>query len=224
MRRVHSAIPGLDRLIQGGFPAGSAIAISGASGTGKSLFGLQFLYKGVVEYNEPGVLIQVGGFGSSLFWYEEMLGWNLAKLQEKGKIVIYSFKPKDYDKFEPNKIQGEVLGKLKNIMIPMGAKRVVIDAITPLAEKLGNKADYRRSLYETVEFFKENNITSLILAEENGVEENVCDGVIRLKQEEEAHGEYRKQLLVSKLVATNFPIAWYPVTISDRGFSVRPFL
>lgn len=224
MRRVHSAIPGLDRLIQGGFPAGSTIVVTGPSGTGKTMMGIQFLYKGVVEYNEPGVLIQVGGFGTTLLWYEEMLGWDLARLQEKGKLVIYSFKPKDYDKFEPTKIQGEVIGKLKNIVLPMGTKRVVIDAITPLSERMGNKSDYRRSLYETIEFFKENGITALILSEEKNVEENMCDGVIQLKQEEEAHGEFRKQMLISKMIATNFPMAWYPVTISDRGFSVRPFL
>ncbi|MCK4328191.1 MAG: hypothetical protein KAW41_07050 [Candidatus Diapherotrites archaeon] len=224
MRRVHTAIPGLDRLLEGGFPEGSSVVVSGSHGTGKTLLGLQFLYGGVKEYGEPGVLIQVGGFSDTLMRYENMMGWNLAKLQEKGKLVIYSFKPKDYDKFEPTKIQGEVLGKLRNIIVPMGTRRVVIDSITPLAERIGNKADYRRSLYETVEFFKENGITSIILSEDGDVEKHVCDGAIILRQLEEHNGEYRKQLLLSKMLATNFPIAWYPITISERGFSVRPFL
>jgi len=221
---MHTGIPGLDRLLGGGFPEGSAVLVTGAHGTGKTLLGLQFLYGGVKDYGDPGVLIQVGGFNSTLLWYENMLGWDLAKLQEKGKLVIYSFKPKDYGKFDPQKIQGEVLGKLRNIIVPMGTKRVVIDAITPLGEKLTAKADYRRSLCEMVEFFKENNITSIILSEGDDVEKHVCDGVISIRQYEEQSGEFRKQLLVSKMLATNFPVAWYPVTISERGFSVRPFL
>ena len=224
MQRIHTAIPGLDRLVEGGFPENASILIKGGSGTGKSLLGLQFLYGGVKNYGEPGALIQVGGFGTTLLWYEEMLGWDFAKLQEKGKLVIYSFKPKDYDKFEPTKLQGEVLGKLRDILLPMGIRRVVIDSISPLSEKLNDKSDYRRSLYETIEFFKENSITSLIISEGEGVEGSLCDGVIELQQAEEPNGEFRKRLLVSKMLATNFPIAWYPITISERGFSVRPFL
>ena len=224
MRRIHTSIPGLDRLIEGGFPENATILVKGGTGTGKSLLGLQFLYGGVKEQGEPGALIQVGGFGTTLLWYEEMLDWDFAKLQEKGKLVIYSFKPKDYDKFGPTKIQGEVLGKLRDILTPMGTRRVVIDSITPLSEKLADKSDYRRSLYETIEFFKENNITAIILSEGDGVAESLCDGVIELRQAEEPNGEFKKQILVSKMLATNFPVAWYPLTISDRGVSVRPFL
>ncbi len=224
MQRIHTAIPGLDRLIEGGFPENSSVLIKGGAGTGKSLLGLQFLYGGVKDYGEPGILIQAGGFGTTLLWYEEMLGWDLAKMQEKGKLVIYSFKPKDYDKFGPTKLQGEVLGKLRNIIVPMGARRVVIDSATPLSEKLSDKADYRRSLYETIEFFKDNNITSLIVSDGGKAESGLCDGIIELQQAEEPNGEFKKQLLVSKMLATNFPVAWYPVVISERGFSVRPFL
>jgi KaiC/GvpD/RAD55 family RecA-like ATPase len=233
MRRVHTSIPGLDRLVEGGFPDGSAVLVKGPAGTGKSLLGLQFLYGGVTEANAPGMLIQAGGFGTTLMWYEEMLGWDFAKLQEKGKLVIYSFKPKDYEKFNPTKVQGEVLGKLKNIIVPMGIRRVVIDAITPLGETLKEMSDYRRSLYETIEFLKENNLTSIIISEDGAtqeykrrmhVEERLCDGVISLRQVEEQNGEFRKQLIISKMLATNFPIAWYPVAVTNRGFSVRPFL
>lgn len=237
MRRVHTGIPGLDRLIQGGFPDGSVISLSGPGGVGKTLLGLQFLYGGLTQYDEPGILIQAGDFGSTLMWYEEMLGWNLGKFQERGKLVIYSFQPKDYEKFQPTKVQGEILGKLKNILVPMGAKRVVIDSITPLAETLDTKAEYRKSLYETISFLKENGITTIIISEgvaaEGGdpdvnthrsIEEHLVDGVIKLRRSEEPNGEFRKELLISKMVATNFPTAWYPVTISERGFSVRPFL
>ncbi|MFC2175168.1 hypothetical protein ACFLQ2_04895, partial [archaeon] len=63
-----------------------------------------------------------------------------------------------------------------------------------------------------------------ILSEDGEIEKHLCDGVISLRQYEEPNGEFRKQLLVSKMIATNFPVAWYPITISERGFSVRPFL
>ncbi|HIP74098.1 MAG TPA: ATPase, partial [Euryarchaeota archaeon] len=55
MRRVPTGIPGLDNLIQGGFPSGSTILLSGGAGTGKTIFALQYIYSGAALYNEPGV-------------------------------------------------------------------------------------------------------------------------------------------------------------------------
>ncbi|MDI6806700.1 MAG: ATPase domain-containing protein, partial [Candidatus Aenigmarchaeota archaeon] len=56
MKRIKSGINGLDKLIEGGFPEGSVILVSGAPGTGKTLFGLQFIYQGA-KANEPGVYV-----------------------------------------------------------------------------------------------------------------------------------------------------------------------
>lgn len=229
MKRIPTCIPGLDRLIEGGFPENSCILLAGPPGSGKSLFALQFIYKGIIDYNEPGIIMQTTEYIQTLYWYEEMLGWDLAAPQDKGKLAIYSFKPKDYAKFSPTQLDGEVLGKLRNIILPMETKRIVIDAITPLGEGL-KLEDYRRSLYETIEFFKQNKLTSLIITEgknenSHGIEEFLCDGVIRLRTRQTEKGDYAKELMVSKMIATNYPQTWYPVTISEKlGFTVRPFL
>ncbi|MCD6522935.1 MAG: hypothetical protein J7K68_04240 [Candidatus Diapherotrites archaeon] len=229
MRRILSGISGLDRLLEGGFPEGSAILVTGEPGTGKTLFGLQYLYNGCSRYDEPGVLIQAGEFNSTIYWYEEMMRWNLADMQDKNKLMIYAFKPTDYDKFLPESLESEVLSKLRNILVPMHVKRAVIDAITPLSLGM-DLSRYRKSLYLLISFMKELGVTSVLISESSlkeqmAVEEHICDGVIRIKHEIDETGQYNKRLLVAKMVATNAPMAWYPVTISSRlGFSVRPFL
>src|SRR6266571_9553169 len=54
--RVPTGIPGLDQQIKGGFPGGSLILVAGAPGTGKSIFGAQFLINGIQREN-GGVLV-----------------------------------------------------------------------------------------------------------------------------------------------------------------------
>ncbi len=41
--RVVTGIPGFDEMLEGGFPAGSLISLAGRPGTGKTIFGSQFL-------------------------------------------------------------------------------------------------------------------------------------------------------------------------------------
>ena len=45
VERIKTGIPGLDKLIQGGFVKGSAVLISGGTGAGKTIFCLQYLWE-----------------------------------------------------------------------------------------------------------------------------------------------------------------------------------
>ena len=40
-----------------GIPKGHTVLICGGPGSGKTTFAIQFLYKGIIEYNEPGLYI-----------------------------------------------------------------------------------------------------------------------------------------------------------------------
>ena len=55
--RVRTGVPGLDEMLSGGFLEGSTVLLLGAPGTGKTTLGLQFLYNGIVQENEPGLFI-----------------------------------------------------------------------------------------------------------------------------------------------------------------------
>jgi len=48
-KRVSTGIHGLDSLTEGGFVDGSINLVSGGTGTGKTIFGLQFCYEGLKE-------------------------------------------------------------------------------------------------------------------------------------------------------------------------------
>lgn len=58
IERVNSGIPGLDKLIDGGFVKNSVNLISGSTGTGETIFGLQFIWHGL-KIGENGVYISL---------------------------------------------------------------------------------------------------------------------------------------------------------------------
>ena len=45
--RINSGVPGFDSLIEGGFESESINLVVGGSGSGKTIFALQFLLEGV---------------------------------------------------------------------------------------------------------------------------------------------------------------------------------
>lgn len=230
MDRVKTHITGLDKILQGGLPEGSCILLRGPPGTGKTIMGLQYLYKGYEEENDAGMLIQIEEFEKTLAWYTEEFEWDLGGQQKRGKLATFSLKPKNYGKFYPTKIEGEFLGKLKNIIQPMKIRRVVIDSITPLEVALNDESKYRQSFYETVEFLKKSGATSIIITDKKDPsadafeeEEHICDGVIDLEM---SKGKEKGIILkVTKMLATDLAIEEYPVTIKKgRGISVKPFV
>jgi circadian clock protein KaiC len=57
LAKVPTGIPGLDQVTDGGFPKGRTALIVGGPGSGKTLFGLEFLVQGALQFNEPGACI-----------------------------------------------------------------------------------------------------------------------------------------------------------------------
>ena len=45
--RVKTGVSGFDELVEGGIPKGFNVLITGLPGTGKTIFGLQYLYTGL---------------------------------------------------------------------------------------------------------------------------------------------------------------------------------
>ena len=52
--KTPSGINGLDEITGGGFPRGRPVLICGSAGCGNTLFAVQFLVKGILEFDEPG--------------------------------------------------------------------------------------------------------------------------------------------------------------------------
>jgi KaiC/GvpD/RAD55 family RecA-like ATPase len=86
--KVPSGIPGFDDLVNGGFHRGTVNTITGASGSGKTVFASQFIYEGI-RNGEKGMIIVPSE--SSEFLKREMYSsfkWDFWKLEGDGKLAM----------------------------------------------------------------------------------------------------------------------------------------
>lgn len=56
---IKSGIPGFDAIVSGGMKKGRTVVLSGPPGSGKTTFGLQFLYSGASDFDESGVYLSL---------------------------------------------------------------------------------------------------------------------------------------------------------------------
>ncbi|MGY8913898.1 MAG: ATPase domain-containing protein, partial [Flavobacteriales bacterium] len=74
--KVSTGIAGLDEITYGGFPEGRPILICGSAGCGKTMFGVQFLVNGIIDHDEPGVLMSFEESRSDLVKNVQSLGFD----------------------------------------------------------------------------------------------------------------------------------------------------
>ena len=160
IERVPTGIKGLDELIEGGFEKGSSVLIVGSAGTGKTLFGLQFLYNGAIKYNEPGIFISFEEERESLYKHSSAFNWDFEKLEKEKMFKVLEYKPHQVEK-----LMREGGGSIKDQIKAMGAKRLVIDSITSYGLLFRDEYQKRENILEFFELLKKWGCTSIIISE-----------------------------------------------------------
>jgi circadian clock protein KaiC len=160
MDRVKTGISGLDEMIGGGFLPKTANMIEGAPGTGKTTLGMQFIYNGIVKYNEPGIIITFEEFPRQYYYDAEAFGWDFQKLEKDGLLKIIMTSP------EVSKLGVENVGGLISQHIQqMDAKRVVVDSITHFGRLTQDPVELRSMEYNFINALKREGLTSLLTRE-----------------------------------------------------------
>src|SRR4051812_14400424 len=88
LEKVPTGITGFDEITGGGLPAGRPTLVCGSAGCGKSLFGTEFLVRGIIEFGEPGVLMTFEESAADIRKNVASLGFNIADLVARKKLVI----------------------------------------------------------------------------------------------------------------------------------------
>src|SRR5690242_18591451 len=88
LEKVPTGIRGLDQVTHGGFPKGRTALVCGGPGTGKTLLGLEFLVRGALLYNEPGVCVAMEETAQELVTNMASLGYDLPALIRSKKLAI----------------------------------------------------------------------------------------------------------------------------------------
>src|SRR5437868_15482557 len=86
--KCQTGIAGLDEITLGGLPRGRPTLICGGAGCGKSLLGIEFLVRGIMEFDEPGVLMTFEEPPESVAQNVASLGFVLPALMPQTQLVV----------------------------------------------------------------------------------------------------------------------------------------
>src|SRR5688572_31129476 len=88
LAKTPSGIRGLDEITEGGLPKGRPTLVCGEAGSGKTLLSMQFLIKGITDFDEPGVFMSFEEPSDDLSLNVRSLGFDLEKLKKDKKLVV----------------------------------------------------------------------------------------------------------------------------------------
>src|ERR1017187_5897128 len=86
--KCPTGIHGLDEITLGGLPRGRPTLVCGGAGCGKTLLGMEFLVRGIIQFNEPGVCLSFEENAEELTSNVASLGFDLADLVARKKLLI----------------------------------------------------------------------------------------------------------------------------------------
>src|SRR5258706_7010228 len=86
--KAPTGIIGLDEITGGGLPKGRPALVCGSAGCGKTLLAMEFLVRGAMSYNEPGVFVAFEETEEELTKNMASLGFDLAGLASRKKILL----------------------------------------------------------------------------------------------------------------------------------------
>jgi circadian clock protein KaiC len=236
MRRVATGHLRLDELIEGGFPEKCTFLVCGTAGTGKTIFGLEYLLYGA-EKGEPGLYVSFEEPVKRTKEFMKRFGWDIDALESKRKLLLIDASiPKMFrgktvtlrEKFDLSGLYRIIEEGIQSI----GAKRVVLDSISALLIHFREHPIVRTELVAIKTMLEEMGCTSLFVSEiphgtssfsRFGVEEFIADGVILLKYVPH-QGKRRRFIEIYKMRGVAHASGDHPFEITDRGIKVFPRL
>lgn len=216
--RIHSGIEGLDEMMNGGIPQGNLVVLSGDPGSGKTVLCWEFIYDGIVTYNENAVYVSLEETEETIYSGALEFGWDLKKLVDSGKLVIITIELYDFER-----LKAAVEDNVKAV----GAKRVVIDPGVIFRLFFDRELDARKRIVSLGKMLKAIGTTTIITNEISldntsslyGLEEYVADGVILLYHTK-MKNRFIRSIAVLKMRNTEITEKLKPVKITDTGIKV----
>jgi circadian clock protein KaiC len=240
---VPTGVQGLDELISGGFPKGRVILVVGGPGAGKTILASQFLYKGISEYNENGILVSLDEAKSHYFSEMSKFGWDFEKAEKEGKFAFLdatrlsrvAILKEKMLKEETSSLRGKQLQidklveELQTKIQQLNAKRVVLDTLASLFYRFLDPIERRTATVDLIEALSDLGVTIIVTTElgQLGLERKTLDeeflvhGVIMM-QTLFSGGTTTRGLQVEKMRGVNVNTNLVPYTIDKSGIEIYP--
>ena len=163
LAKAPTGIPGLDEITNGGLPRGRPTLVCGGAGCGKTLLAMEFLVRGALEYDEPGVFMSFEETSDDLVENARSLGFDLRRLASRRRLVL------DHVHLDRTELTEAGEYDLEGLFIRLGhaidsihAKRVVLDTIELLFSGLSDGLTVRSELGRLFRWLKTKQVTAIV--------------------------------------------------------------
>ena len=228
---VKTGVTGLDSILGGGIPRGNVIVVEGPAGSGKTTLGLEYIYRGAAEFNEPGLIVLFEVSPLKVIRDASQFGWDLSELERQGKIKII---------FTTRSVLQQELQQADSLLLAeagqIGARRMFIDSMPPLpvngqnGSNGHNGIDSREVFHTLVQGLHRENLTAMLAVEAPGmerareamppIEEFIADSIIVLRIDDMQRAASRSMEVV-KSRGHGFQMGSHTFRIvADRGIEV----
>jgi circadian clock protein KaiC len=229
LRKVATRIAGLDEVLNGGLPAGQTTLISGGPGTGKSVLGLEFLYRGAAA-GEAGIFVTFEERAPGVRQNALTLGWDMAPLEKAGKLFLMEAHVDPQAVLSGDFNLKGLIAIIDGKAAAMRADRIVIDALDVLLRLFDDPARERNELYVLHDWLIDHGMTTVLTVKtsKNGESSGryefldfMANCVISLDQPVTEQIATRR-LRVLKYRGSGFGRNEYPFCITDEGINIMP--
>jgi KaiC/GvpD/RAD55 family RecA-like ATPase len=218
IERVSSGVKNFDRLIEGGFEKNSTNLVVGGSGSGKSIFGVQFLVEGIMR-GEKCLLVTLEEKKDAFYKNMFELGFDLEKYEKEGKFFFVEYTPE-----KVKRMLEEGGGQIETIVLSKNVNRIVIDSATSFILLFDKELEKKEAALSLFNILKGWNCTSLLISEENPSVEKNSSSVLNLEADaiillyfQEGRVRRERFLEVLKMRGTNHSLQVYPYDIRSGG-------
>jgi circadian clock protein KaiC len=227
-QKCPTGIIGFDQITEGGLPKYRTTLLTGSAGSGKTLFGIDFVIEGAIKYNEPGIFMSFEETEEELYEDVASLNLNLRGLVSQKKIHLEHVVLEREDIRESDFNLEGIFIRLEHAINLIGAKRVVLDSIESLFAGLTDSGILRVEIKRLFRWLKQKQVTTIITGESgqgyytrHGLEEYISDCVIFLDNRVSEQISIRR-IRVIKYRGSNHGTNEYPFVIDKDGLSVIP--
>jgi circadian clock protein KaiC len=231
--RTPTGIQGFDMVTLGGLPAGRSTLVCGTTGSGKTLFAVEFLARGIQQFDQAGVYVTFEEPPTDIRRNAEALGFPIQQWEADGRWAFVDISADEIDESTTVGVYTfkGVIARIQSAVSKIGAGRVALDSLGAVFAKFPNVAAVRHELRRFVSALNGLGVTSVHTAERLeeydgvsrlGVEEFVYSNVIILRNV--LHEERRRRTIeVVKFRGESHRTGEWLFTIDERqGIVVIP--
>ncbi|HEX7177504.1 MAG TPA: ATPase domain-containing protein [Pyrinomonadaceae bacterium] len=229
--RMATGNEGLDKVLNGGFPANRLYLVEGDPGTGKTTLALQFLLEGA-RRGEPVLYVTLSETKEELTEVAHSHGWSL-----DGVTIYELIAPEEslktetqYTIFHPSEVElGETTRAVIDEVERLQPRRAVFDSLSEMRLLARDPLRYRRQILALKQFFSGRQCTVLLLDDRTSTSgdlqvQSIAHGVLALEQMAMEYGAERRRLRVVKLRGSRYRGGFHDFNIQTGGIEVYPRL